>query len=159
MRVESGEFAYITITEGKLFRDGMDRYYDEFLSVAAYFGKKLPQALLGTRTHLDPDFDRLTYGDQGQRGKRIKELLRIGDLRSIALWVLTLPVQSRRSRTIRWVHKCEIARFGGGFGADRAARRQGKKAGTGEIVLKHWRHWEGDQSVTARFRIRLEMHS
>ncbi len=32
---------------------------------------------------------------------------------------------------------------------------QGKKAGTGEIVLKHWREWEGDASVIARFRIQV----
>lgn len=34
---------------------------------------------------------------------------------------------------------------------------RGKKTGTGEIVLKHWRHWEGDLSVTARFCIRLNV--
>ncbi len=34
---------------------------------------------------------------------------------------------------------------------------RGKKVGTGEIVLKHWRHWEGDSSVTKRFRIRLNV--
>src|SRR5215475_4425280 len=36
---------------------------------------------------------------------------------------------------------------------------RGKKGGTGEIVLKHWRHWEGDSSVTARFRILLNVRS
>jgi len=30
---------------------------------------------------------------------------------------------------------------------------QGKRAGTGEIVLKHWRHFEGDASVTTRFTV------
>ena len=34
---------------------------------------------------------------------------------------------------------------------------QGKKIGTGEIALKYWRHWEGDRSVIARFRIRLHV--
>ena len=34
---------------------------------------------------------------------------------------------------------------------------QGKKAGTGEIVLKHWRHWEGDASINKRFHIRLQV--
>jgi inhibitor of cysteine peptidase len=34
---------------------------------------------------------------------------------------------------------------------------QGKNIGTGEIVLKHWRHWEGDSSVTTRFRILLHV--
>ena len=34
---------------------------------------------------------------------------------------------------------------------------KGKKIGTGQIVLKHWRHWEGDSSITTRFRIRLRV--
>jgi inhibitor of cysteine peptidase len=34
---------------------------------------------------------------------------------------------------------------------------RGKKIGTGEIGLKNWRHWEGDPSVTARFRVRLHV--
>jgi len=29
------------------------------------------------------------------------------------------------------------------------------KEGTGEIALKYWRSWEGDASVTNRFRVRL----
>jgi len=32
-----------------------------------------------------------------------------------------------------------------------------KKIGTGDIVLKHWRHWEGDASVISRFRIQLHV--
>jgi inhibitor of cysteine peptidase len=34
---------------------------------------------------------------------------------------------------------------------------EAKKTGTGDILLKHWRHWEGDASVTARFRVRLNV--
>ena len=34
---------------------------------------------------------------------------------------------------------------------------QGKKTGIGEIALKHWRSWEGDASVIARFHIRLNV--
>jgi inhibitor of cysteine peptidase len=30
-----------------------------------------------------------------------------------------------------------------------------KKPGSGDIALKHWRHFEGDASVTNRFRLRL----
>jgi inhibitor of cysteine peptidase len=32
-----------------------------------------------------------------------------------------------------------------------------KKVGTGQLVLKHWRHWEGDASVTKRFRLQLQI--
>jgi inhibitor of cysteine peptidase len=30
-----------------------------------------------------------------------------------------------------------------------------RKPGEAAISLKHWRHWEGDASITRRFRIRL----
>ena len=29
------------------------------------------------------------------------------------------------------------------------------KAGTGEVALKYWRHFEGDASITKRFRFRV----
>jgi inhibitor of cysteine peptidase len=34
---------------------------------------------------------------------------------------------------------------------------KGKKAGTAAVVLKNWRHWEGDSSVTSRFRVTLHV--
>lgn len=46
-----------------------------------------------------------------------------------------------------------------GSGGQVAFIFQSKKVGTGEIVLKHWRHWEGDSSVTNRFRIRLNVRA
>jgi hypothetical protein len=80
MRLATGEFAYITITDTKPMREGMARRYDEFTPVMKRFGEHLPTPLLGQPTHLDPDFEQLTYGDQGQRGKRIRSLLSNGDL-------------------------------------------------------------------------------
>jgi inhibitor of cysteine peptidase len=44
-----------------------------------------------------------------------------------------------------------------GAGGEVAFIFQAKKTGTGEIVLKQWRHWEGDASVIARFRVRLNV--
>ncbi len=44
-----------------------------------------------------------------------------------------------------------------GSGGEVAFIFKGKKLGAGEIVLKHWRHWEGDASITTRFRIRLHV--
>ena len=32
---------------------------------------------------------------------------------------------------------------------------QSRKAGIGDIELKHWRQWEGEDSVTVRFRVRI----
>ncbi|WP_081428234.1 protease inhibitor I42 family protein [Chlorobium phaeobacteroides] len=34
---------------------------------------------------------------------------------------------------------------------------EAKKNGAGEVVLKNWRSWEGDSSVTDRFRIRVNV--
>ncbi len=89
-RLASGQFAYVTITDTKPLRDGMARYYDEFVPVAKRFGEQLPPPLLGQPTHLDPDFEQLTYGDQGQRGKRITSLLTAGDL--LAFFAALRPV-------------------------------------------------------------------
>jgi len=85
----SGQFAYVTITESKPHRSGLIRYYDEFSPAVARFGTKLPAPLIGRPTHLDPDFDWLTYGDQGQRGRRIASLEN-GDL--LAFFASLRPV-------------------------------------------------------------------
>ena len=90
MRLASGEFAYVTITDSKPMRNGLARRYDEFIPVVKRFGEQLPLPLLGQATHLDPDFDQLTYGDQGQRGKRIQSLLTEGDL--LAFFAALRPV-------------------------------------------------------------------
>ena len=90
MRLATGEFAYITITDTKPPRDGLARHFDEFIPVAKRFGEQVPPQLLGTPTHLDPDFAELTYGDQGQRGKRITSLLTTGDL--LAFFAALRPV-------------------------------------------------------------------
>ena len=90
MRLASGEFAYVTITDGKPMRKGLARRYDEFIPVVKRFGEELPLPLMGKNTHLDPDFDYLTYGDQGQRGKRIQSLLIDGDL--LAFFAALCPV-------------------------------------------------------------------
>ena len=90
MRLASNEFAYVTITDTKPMRNGMARRYDEFIPVVKRFGDQMPPPLLGRNTHLDPDFDHLTYGDQGQRGKRIRSLLTSGDL--LAFFAALRPV-------------------------------------------------------------------
>jgi hypothetical protein len=90
MRLACHEFAYITIPETKPLHDGMARRYYEFTPIVKRFGEQLPQELLGTPTHLDPDFEPLTYGDQGQRGKRISSLLTCGDL--LAFFAALRPV-------------------------------------------------------------------
>ncbi len=34
---------------------------------------------------------------------------------------------------------------------------KGKQLGVGEIMLKHWRQWQGDSSIISRFQFRLHV--
>ena len=92
-RTATREFAYVTIKETKQLRDGMARYYNEFAPIVAKFGRELPKQLHGTPTHLDPDFDCFTYGDQGERGRCIAKLER-GDF--LAFFASLEPVDAPR---------------------------------------------------------------
>ncbi len=79
---ETGQFAYVPIAEDrddKPPRRGLVRRFGEFIDPVAKLGVELPSRLLGKAAHLDPDFDCLTYGDQGSRARRIRSLER-GDL-------------------------------------------------------------------------------
>lgn len=59
---------------------------------------KLPQALAGKATHLDPDFEHLTYGDNGERrGKAITQFER-GDV--IAFYAGLRPVRPCAHRLV-----------------------------------------------------------
>lgn len=44
-----------------------------------------------------------------------------------------------------------------GSGGNIAFIFQGKKIGAGEIVLKKWRSWEGESSIIANYKIRLQV--
>src|SRR5262249_18007987 len=44
-----------------------------------------------------------------------------------------------------------------GSGGEVAFTLKAKKSGSGELALKNWRQWEGDSSVTRRFRVRLNV--
>jgi hypothetical protein len=92
MRHSSGEFAFVTITDELSLRQGMDRYYDEYTPVVKRFGKELPRHLVGKPTHLDPDFQNLTYGDRGQRGSRIVSTVNNGDF--LAFFASFRPVDN-----------------------------------------------------------------
>jgi len=81
---KSGEFLYVSIPENQTFRKGFERYYDEVIPYIRKFAEmqgidiqslRFPLSLIGTKLHLDPDFEYLTYGDNGlKRGKRLREL-------------------------------------------------------------------------------------
>lgn len=93
---ETGEFAYVPITEDrddKPPRRGLVRRFDEFIEPIAKLGAELPSRLLGKAAHLDPDFEHLTYGDQGSRARRIRNL-EPGDL--LVFFAALRPVEPPR---------------------------------------------------------------
>lgn len=74
--IHTGDFVYVPIPEEPtaIYRKELQRPYckDEPLNVSLMeFGIELPSHLQSELMHLDPDFEHLTYGDQGQRAKRI----------------------------------------------------------------------------------------
>jgi Nucleotide modification associated domain 3 len=82
-----GRFVYVPIPEkrGTLFHPGLERRYGEVLpSLESFCGThrrdlfsdlRFPRVLMQHAMHLDPDFDTLTYGDDGaRRGAGIREM-------------------------------------------------------------------------------------
>jgi hypothetical protein len=74
VRRQTREFAYVPIPESKPLRRGLARYYREFSEATRECGSPIPQSYWSDPVHLDPDFEYLTFGDQGQRGRRIQGL-------------------------------------------------------------------------------------
>ena len=78
----TNDYLYMPIPQGNSnFQEGMLTSYDHLTSVFSNWMTKnqadfkFPNHLLGVSTHLDPDFEHLTYGDQNTgRGLRVGEL-------------------------------------------------------------------------------------
>jgi hypothetical protein len=79
----TGDFVYVPIPQEKPNTDEMARTYRPSVdSALRRFSERcgiqveLPPHLHGERTHLDPDFDFLTYGDTADRGRRLADFER-----------------------------------------------------------------------------------
>jgi hypothetical protein len=79
VKSSSGEFAFVPIPETKPVHPGVEKPYAALTSVLGKFRVTLPEHLQGRHMHLDPDFDHLTYGDQGERAKQLQKKLQPGD--------------------------------------------------------------------------------
>jgi Nucleotide modification associated domain 3 len=91
----SNEFVYVSIPETKPIRGGMEKPYTSLIPVLSRFGVSLPVYLTSQHMHLDPDFDFLTYGDQGERAKQLLEKVRNkGDM--IAFYAGLKDVREKR---------------------------------------------------------------
>lgn len=62
---QTGEFTYVAIPENRPVHAGLEKPYAALVPALARFGVSLPAHLAGRHMHLDPDFDHLTYGEQG----------------------------------------------------------------------------------------------
>lgn len=76
----TGNFAYVAIPEEGLTHPGLAKPFALVKPAVASFGAELPTRLAQAEMHLDPDFEHLTYGDQGARAKQIRTKLSPGDL-------------------------------------------------------------------------------
>jgi hypothetical protein len=76
----TNRFAYVAIPETQQVHRGLNKPYSAFSSALTALGSSLPPSLAAANMHLDPDFDHLTYGDQGERARQIRNKLGPGDL-------------------------------------------------------------------------------
>lgn len=88
MNPKTGEFIYIPIPdkEDKRYPSGLQRSFKEVLPTLDEFVVKhkisdlgFPGSLLNRSMHLDPDFEHLTYGDNGKKQGRALKGLTKGD--------------------------------------------------------------------------------
>jgi len=84
----TGEFAYVPIIENetkgkKRIRSGYEISYDQFDGPCQKLSKELPSRFRNECAHLDPDFQYLTYGDEGNKGAQLENLVE-GDI--LAFW-------------------------------------------------------------------------
>lgn len=101
------DYLYLPIPESKhMFHPGMDTTYQ---GIRPYFDTwtqcnlsdlVFPEHLLGLNCHLDPDFESLTYGDQGSgRGNRVVQLEK-GDFIAFFASFRSIPTPSSKPHLI-----------------------------------------------------------
>jgi hypothetical protein len=69
------KFVYVPIPESKPIRRGLKCHYNSLIRPLAAVRATLPATCANELMHLDPDFHFLTYGDQGSRAQRIRDVL------------------------------------------------------------------------------------
>jgi Nucleotide modification associated domain 3 len=80
VKPETGEFVYVPIPETKPVHRGLEKPYTLISPALDALAETLPSHLTGQRMHLDPDFEHLTYGDRGSKGRQLSATLRCDDV-------------------------------------------------------------------------------
>jgi len=108
------DFVYVPIPERKAVRAGHARPYGGVVPSLTRLGVALPAQFHDQRMHLDPDFEHLTYGDQGPKGKQLVRALSAGDVlvfysglmdvvaRHLVYAIIGLLVVERVDRAVDW---------------------------------------------------------
>jgi hypothetical protein len=76
---ETLDFAYVPIPDGAQHLHLETPYTSVLGTLTRFPGAHLPKELLGRAMHLDPDFEQLTYGDNGARRGKDVAGLKAGD--------------------------------------------------------------------------------
>src|SRR2546429_1201629 len=76
---ETGQFVYVPIPETKPVHRGLEKPYSLISPALRPLAVTLPGHLADQRMHLDPDFEHITYGDRGPKGRQLASLLRPND--------------------------------------------------------------------------------
>jgi hypothetical protein len=76
----TGQFAYVPIPETRPTRTGLETTYRSIEAALRGLHVELPGHLVDARTHLDPDFEHLTYGDRGNKGRQLARILAEDDM-------------------------------------------------------------------------------
>jgi hypothetical protein len=92
------EFAYVPIPDEAQHRHLATPYRRVLGAVERFPSAPLPTALLRRPMHLDPDFDHLTYGDDGARRGRGLRALERGDF--VAFFAGLRPIRSIEHRLL-----------------------------------------------------------
>jgi len=76
----TGQFVYVPIPETRPTRTGLETTYKSIGATLRNLQVDLPGHLVDARTHLDPDFEHLTYGDRGSKGRQLVRNLSESDV-------------------------------------------------------------------------------
>ena len=111
---QTGRFVYVPIPETKPNRPGLAKAYALLEPALSKLGSRLPEHLVNQRMHLDPEFEHLTYGDRGSKGRQIARALGAGDLvvfyaglmdqatRKLVYALIGLLIVERIDRAVEW---------------------------------------------------------
>lgn len=133
------DFAYVPIPDGAQHPRLATPYQGVVPALGRFPSARLPGDLHGRAMHLDPDFEHLTYGDNGARRGKGVSAMESGDF--IAFFASLRPIREcehtllyaligfYRVREVAWVKDIPASRW-----AENAHTRRAERSGTDIVV-------------------------